>query len=127
MEDDAKPIAVLKYTRDTFKRLGFIKAEEFQLCECVRHFASKHQPLSNTEVRISKQLSVTQISLKNFSWNIAYQYKINGDATAAFVFNTFNEWFTNTMMGAIKKSLCKTNGRHKIENDERIFSKYLRD
>lgn len=125
MEDDAKLAAVLKYTRDTFKYLQFEESEVFQLCECVRYFVTNRQALSNTEIRIRKRSDVTQISLKNFAWNIANQYNINGDATAAFVFNTFNEWFANTAIATIKKNLRTTTGRHKIEIDEKILAKYM--
>ena len=52
---------------------------------------------------------------------------MSGDATTAFVFNTFNEWFVNITIATIKKTLCTTNGRHKIEIDEKILSKYLGD
>lgn len=126
-EDDANLTAMLKYTRDTFFHLGFDEAEVFQICECVRYFLTNRQPLSNTEIRISKRSTVTQIALKNFAWNIAYPYNISGDATAAFVFNTFNEWFVNTTIATIKKNLRTTTGRHKIEIDEKILSKYLGD
>ena len=126
-EDDANLTAMLKYTRDTFFRLGFDEAEVFQICECVRYFLTNRQPLSNTEIRISKRSTVTQIALKNFAWNIAYPYNMSGDTTAAFVFNTFNEWFVNTTIATIKKTLRTTNGRHKIEIDEKILSKYLGD
>ena len=88
---------------------------------------TNRQALSNTEIRIRKRSDVTQISLKNFAWNIANQYNINGDATAAFVFNTFNEWFSNTAIATIKKNLRTTTGRHKIEIDEKILSKYLQN
>ena len=127
MEEDAKLTAMLKYTRDTFNRLDFEEAEVFQICECVRYFLTNRQPLSNTEIRISKRSTVTQIALKNFAWNIAYPYNICGDATAAFVFNTFNEWFVNTTIATIKKTLRTTNGKHKIEIDEKILSKKLGD
>ena len=126
-EDDANLTAMLKYTRDTFFHLGFDEAEVFQICECVRYFLTNRQPLSNTEIRISKRSTVTQIALKNFAWNIAYPYNMSGDTTAAFVFNTFNEWFVNTTIATIKKTLRTTNGRHKIEIDEKILSKYLGD
>lgn len=126
-EDDANLTAMLKYTRDTFFRLGFDEAEVFQICECVRYFLTNRQPLSNTEIRISKRSTVTQIALKNFSWNIAYPYNMSGDTTAAFVFNTFNEWFTNTTIATIKKTLRTTNGKHKIEIDEKVLAKYLQN
>lgn len=127
MENDAKLTAVLKYTRDTFKHLQFDESDVFLLCEYVRYFVTNRQALSNTEIRIRKRSDVTQISLKNFAWNIANQYNINGDATAAFVFNTFNEWFSNTAIATIKKNLRTTTGRHKIEIDEKILSKYLQN
>ena len=127
LEEDAMLVATLKYTRDTFTPLGFEEAEVFQICECVRYFVTNRQPLSNTEIRISKRSSVTQISLKNFAWNIANPYNISGDATAAFVFNTFNEWFANTTIATIKKNLRTTNGRHKIEIDVNVLVKYLQN
>ena len=127
MEEDAKLTAMLKYTRDTFNRLDFEEAEVFQICECVRYFLTNRQPLSNTEIRISKRSNVTQIALKNFAWNIAYPYNISGDATAAFVFNTFNEWFANTTIATIKKTFRTNSGKHKIEIDVKILSKYLVD
>ena len=105
--------------------MDFEEAEVFQICECVRYFLTNRQPLFNTVVRISKRSAVTQIALKNFSWNIANPYNVSGDATAAFVFNTFNECFANTTIATIKKTLRTTNGRHKIEIDEKILSKYL--
>ena len=63
--------------------------------------------------------------MKNFAWNIANPYNISGDATAAFVFNTFNEWFANTTIATIKKNLRTTNGRHKIEIEEKVLAKYM--
>ncbi len=104
-KDDANLTAMLKYTRDTFFRLGFDEAEVFQICECVRYFLTNRQPPSNTESRISKRPTVIQIALKNFAWNIACPYNISSDATATFVFNTFNEWFTNTTIATVKKTL----------------------
>ena len=127
MENDAKLTAVLKYTRDTFKHLQFDESEVFLFCECVRYFVTNRQALSNTEIRIRKRSDVTQISLKNFAWNIANQYNISGDATASFVFNTFNEWFANTTIATIKKTLRTTNGKHKIEIDEKVLAKYLQN
>lgn len=107
--------------------MGFDETEVFQICECIRYFLTNRQPLTNTEIRISKRSTVTQISLKNFAWNIANPYNISGDATAAFVFNTFNEWFVNTTIATIKKNLRTTNGRHKIEIDEKVLAKYLQN
>lgn len=120
--DEAKLQAVLKYTKDTFKSLDFEETEIFQLCECVRYFVTNKQPLTQTDIRIKRRLSVTQIALKNFAWNIAFQYNIGGDATALFVMHTFNEWFANSTLETIRKNLRTTTGRHKIEINEKIIS-----
>lgn len=127
MEEDVKLTAMLRYTRDTFNRLDFEEAEVFQICECVRYFLTNRQPLSNIEIRISKRSTVIQIALKNFAWNIAYPYNMSGDATAAFVLNTIFEWFANTMIATIKKTLRTTNGKHKIDIDEKVLAKYLQN
>ena len=118
--DEAKLQAVLKYTKDTFKSLDFEETEIFQLCECVRYFVTNRQPLTQTDIRIKKRTSVTQIALKNFAWNIAFQYNIGGDATALFVMHTFNEWFANSTLETIRKNLRTTTGRHKIEINENV-------
>ena len=118
--DEAKLQAVLKYTKDTFKSLDFEETEIFQLCECVRYFVINKQPLIQTDIRIKRRASVTQIALKNFAWNIAFQYNIGGDATALFVMHTFNEWFANSTLETIRKNLRTTTGRHKIEINEKI-------
>ncbi len=78
-EEDIKLNAILKYTRDTFKRFDLDETEIFQICESVRYFVTNRQVLSATEIHIRKHTSLTQISLKNFAWNIAFQYNIGGD------------------------------------------------
>ncbi|WP_303191801.1 hypothetical protein [Barnesiella intestinihominis] len=124
-EEDIKLNAILRYTRDTFKRFDLDETEIFQICESVRYFATNRQVLSSTEIHIKKHTSLTQISLKNFAWNIAFQYNIGGDMTTSFVMATFSEWFTNSTFDTIRKNLRTTTGRHKIEIDENILSKYL--
>ncbi len=119
-EENEKLEAVLKYTKNTFNRLGFDEAEIFQISESVRYFVTNRQALSCSKVSIKKRLSVTQIALKNFAWNIAYQYNIGSDATATFVMETFSEWFSNTAFDTVRKNLRTTTGRHKIEIDEHI-------
>ena len=119
--DEVKLQAVLKYTKDIFKNLDFDEVEIFQLCECVRYFVTNKQPLTQTDIRIKRRASVTQIALKNYAWNIAFQYNIGGDATALFVMHTFNEWFANSTLETIRKNLRTTTGRHKIEINEKIF------
>jgi hypothetical protein len=120
-ENDLKLAAILKYTRDTFKRLDFDETEIFQICECVRYFVTNQQVLNQTEVHIKRRMNVTQIALKNFAWNIAFQYNISGDLTARFVIATFNEWFSNTSFATVRKNLRTTTGRHVIEIDENIL------
>lgn len=118
--EDEKLQAVLQYTRDTFKRLEFEEAEVYQICESVRYFVTNRQVLSQTDVRIKRKANVTQINLKNFSWNIAFQYNIGGDITAQFVMQTFNEWFANCTLDTIRKNLRTTTGRRKIEICEKL-------
>lgn len=65
-------------------------------------------------------MSVTQISLKNFAWNIAFQYGLSSEATATFVIETFSEWFVNTSFETVRKNLRTTTGKHKIEINESI-------
>ena len=117
-------LSILKYTRDTFKPFGFDEAEIFQICECVRYFVINRHVLTMTEGRIKKHSSVTQISLKNFAWNIAFQYNIGGDLTTNFVMATFAEWFSNCTFDTVRKNLRTTTGRHKIEIDEKILARY---
>lgn len=124
-EEDEKLNAILRYTRDTFKRFDLDETEIFQICESIRYFVTNRQVLSATEIHIRKHTSLTQISLKNFAWNIAFQYNIGGDMTTSFVMATFSEWFTNSTFDTIRKNLRTTTGRHKIEIDENILSKYL--
>lgn len=123
-EEDEKLNAILKYTRDTFKRFDLDETEIFQICESVRYLVTNRQVLSMTEIHIKKHSSLTQISLKNFAWNIAFQYNIGGDITTSFVMATFAEWFTNSTFDTVRKNLRTTTGRHKIEIDENILSKY---
>ena len=73
-EDDEKLNAILKYTRDTFKRFDLEETEIYQICESVRYFVANRQVLSVTKIHIKKHSSLTQISFKNFAWNIAFQY-----------------------------------------------------
>ncbi|WP_287699317.1 hypothetical protein, partial [Bacteroides sp.] len=75
-EEDEKLNVILKYTRDTFKRFDLDETEIYQICESVRYFVANRQVLSVTEIHIKKRSSLTQISLKNFAWNIAFQYNI---------------------------------------------------
>ena len=119
-KEDEKLNAILKYTRDTFKRFDLDETEIFQICECVRYFVSNRQALS-VNIHIKRRTTVTQISLKNFAWNIAFQYNISRDVTAQFVIQTFHEWFVNSTIDTIRKNLRTTTGNHKIKIDEQII------
>ena len=119
-EEDEKLQAVLQYTRSTFRQFDFSEEEIFQICECVRYFVTNRQALS-VNIHIKRRVSVTQISLKNFAWNIAFQYNISRDVTAQFVMQTFHEWFANSTLNTIRKNLRTTTGKHKIRIDEHIY------
>lgn len=121
-EEDEKLQAVLQYTRNTFRQFDFSEEEIFQICECVRYFVTNQQALSSASNRIKRRAAVTQISLKNFAWNIAFQYNISRDVTAQFVMQTFHEWFANSTLDTIRKNLRTTTGKHKIKIDEHIIS-----
>src|SRR5699024_4616326 len=118
--EDEKLQAVLQYTRNTFRQFDFSEEEIFQICECVRYFVTNRQALTNTNIHIKRRVAVTQISLKNFAWNIAFQYNIGRDVTAQFVMHTFHEWFANSTIDTIRKNLRTTTGNHKIRIDEHI-------
>ncbi|WP_298075217.1 hypothetical protein [uncultured Bacteroides sp.] len=120
-EEDEKLQAVLQYTRNTFRLFDFSEEEIFQICECVRYFVTNRQALS-VNIHIKRRTAVTQISLKNFAWNIAFQYNISRDVTAQFVMQTFHEWFANSTIDTIRKNLRTTTGRYKIKIDEHIAS-----
>ena len=118
-EEDEKLQAILQYTRNTFRQFDFSEEEIFQICECVRYFVTNRQALS-VNIHIKRRTAVTQISLKNFAWNIAFQYNICRDVTAQFVMQTFHEWFANSTIETIRKNLRTTTGKHKIKIDEQI-------
>ena len=120
-EEDEKLQAVLQYTRNTFRQFDFSEEEIFQICECVRYFVTNRQALTNTNIHIKRRAAVTQISLKNFAWNIAFQYNIGRNITAQFVMHTFHEWFANSTIDTIRKNLRTTTGKHKIRIDEHII------
>lgn len=75
----------------------------------------------SVNIHIKRRTTVTQISLKNFAWNIAFQYNISRDVTAQFVMQTFHEWFDNSTLDTIRKNLRTTTGNHKIKIDEQII------
>ena len=59
--------------------------------------------------------------MKNFAWNIGYQYNIDSEVLAMFILNLFHSWFKNTEKETIRKTLRNTNGAYSIKIDENII------
>ena len=76
------------------------------------------------DLKIERRPEITQISLKNFAWNIAYQYKLPGQLAAQFVMTTFHEWFADSTLYTVVKNLKTTSGNHAIPIDTHILKKY---
>lgn len=120
-EEDLKLNRILKYTRDTFKRLDFDEVELFQLYECVRYFVTNRQVLSNAEINIRKRNAIIQISLKNFAWNIAFPVWHSWWAYNRLR-NEDIPWVVCQLhFDTVRKNLRTTTGRHQIEIDEHII------
>lgn len=113
--------AVLNYTQNVFLRLGFGEGEVTQIVECVRFFVSHKNVLSQDLLCIKRKSNITQACLKNFAWNIARQYSIDGNTTAKFVKYTFKEWFADTEISSIVKTLKNTTGHYDVPIDENIL------
>ena len=120
-EENEKLKAILQYTRNTFRQFDFSEEEIFQICECVQYFVTNRQALS-VNIHIKRRTAVTQISLKNFAWNIAFQYNICRDVTAQFVMQTFHEWFANSTIDTIRKNLRTTTGKENPVTKEFIWN-----
>lgn len=118
--DEEKLKKILEYTRMTFNQLGFNQEEVFMICESVEYFIKHKAVLKSIDIHIQQKPNVTQISLKNFAWNIANQYNIKGIITAEFIIATFREWFKDSTISTVAKNLRTTNGRHMIEIDENL-------
>lgn len=120
MINKQKLMKVTDYTRNTFIRLGFNKSDVFKICESVEYLINNNAVLKYEDFHITYNSQVTQISLKNFAWNIANQYGLSRDLAAEFVMTTFSEWFKNTTHTTVVKTLRTTLGTHKIEIDEKL-------
>lgn len=118
--DEEKFKKILEYTRTTFNKLEFNQEEIFMICESVEYFIKHKTVLKSIDTHIQQKPNVTQISLKNFAWNIANQYNIKGIITAEFIITTFHEWFKDSTISTVAKNLRTTNGRHMIEIDENL-------
>lgn len=120
--DEAEKLdKIVAYTRDSFVRLGFDENEISQIINCVRYFAVHKSVLKSDALKLNRRGNVTQSALKNFTWNIANQYSIDGDTAAIFAKTTFSEWFANTELSSIKKTLRNTTGNQAIEINENIL------
>lgn len=120
-EETEKLEKILVYAQDTLLRLNFTEGESAQVLECVKYFVSHKRVLNADAMRIQKKPDVNQASLKNFAWNIANQYGIDGTTTAVFVKTTFQEWFSNTEVSSIIKTLRNINGAYAVEIDDNIL------
>lgn len=118
--DEEKFKKILEYTRTTFNQLEFNQEEIFMICESVEYFIKHKAVLKSIDIHIQQKPNVTQISLKNFAWNIANQYNIKGIITAEFTITTFREWFKDSTVSTVAKNLRTINGRHTIEIDENL-------
>ena len=115
---------ILQYTTDTFCRIGLTEHETFQIRECVEYLVKNEKVLSLPDLKIERRPEITQISLKNFAWNIAYQYKLPDQLAAQFVMTTFHEWFADSTLYTVVKNLKTTSGNHAIPIDTHILKKY---
>lgn len=120
MINKQKLMKVTDYTRNTFIRLGFNKSDVFKICESVEYLINNNAVLKYDDFHITYNSHVTQISLKNFAWNIANLYGLSRDLAAEFVMTTFCEWFKNTTRSTVVKTLRTTHGTHDIEIDEKL-------
>ena len=113
--------AILKYTRYTLMPHGFSDEELYQIEEAVKLLVELNGVTRMEVLSIGKKKDLKQADLKNFCWNITYQYGINPKTTALFALNLFYAWFSNTEPSSIQKTLRNTTGRHTIEIDENII------
>ena len=118
--DKQKFMKVSNYTRNTFIRLGFNRYDVFKICESVEYLVNNNAVLKHEDFLVTYNSHITQISLKNFAWNIANQYGLSRDLAAEFVMTTFSEWFKNTTRTTVVKTLRTTLGAHEIEINENL-------
>ncbi|EHO67821.1 hypothetical protein [Segatella maculosa] len=81
--------AILKYTRYTLMPHGFTDEELYQIEEAVKLLVEFNGVTRMEALSIGKKKELKQADLKNFCWNIAYQYGIDPKTTALFVLNLF--------------------------------------
>lgn len=111
---------ILRYTRLVLLPHGFSDEELYQIEEAVKLLVQCNGIVNGVSVKIEKS-KLKQADLKNFAWNIGYQYNIDSEVQALFVLNLFHSWFKNTEKETIRKTLRNTNGNYSIEIDENII------
>lgn len=119
-KDNEKLEKVLRYTRLVLLPHGFSDEELYQIEEAVKLLIEYEGVVNCVAVTIGKN-KLKQADLKNFAWNIGYQYKIDSEKLALFVLNLFHSWFKNTEKETIRKTLRNTTGNYSIEIDENII------
>lgn len=111
---------ILRYTRLVFLPHGFSDEELYQIEEAVKLLVQYNGIVNCVSVKIAKN-KLKQADLKNFAWNIGYQYNIDSEVLAMFVLSLFHSWFKNTEKETIRKTLRNTNGAYSIKIDENII------
>jgi len=119
-QDKEKLENILRYTRLVFLPHGFKDEEIYQIEEAVKLLVQCNGIVNCVSVQIEKN-KLKQADLKNFAWNIGYQYNIDSELLAMFVLNLFHAWFKNTEKETIRKTLRNTTGNYSIDIDENIF------
>lgn len=118
--DKEKLENILRYTRLVFLPHGFSDEELYQIEEAVKLLVQCNGIVNCVSVKIAKN-KLKQADLKNFAWNIGYQYNIDSEVLAMFILNLFHSWFKNTEKETIRKTLRNTNGAYSIKIDENII------
>lgn len=113
--------AILKYVHYTLMPHGFTDEELYQIEQAVKLLVELNGVTRMEILSISKKKGLKQADLKNFCWNIAFQYGIDPKTTALFALNVFYAWFSNTESSSIQKTLRNTTGKYSIEIDENII------
>lgn len=111
---------ILRYTRLVLLPHGFSDEELYQIEEAVKLLVQCNGIVNGVSVKIEKN-KLKQADLKNFAWNIGYQYNIDAEVLAMFVLNLFRSWFKNTERESIRKTLRNTTGKYSIYIDENII------
>jgi hypothetical protein len=124
-ESAARLKATLQYTCTTFTRLGFKKQEIEYICHCDQTLLTEQRICIDAAYRLPKHPKVTQIDLKNFTWNIGNLYGISGGTRAQFVYHTFQEWFLNTTISCIEKTLKTRRGSHAVAINEHLLEQKI--